>query len=59
MHNIFNVYFHFNLKDCPANVDEVWNIQWPFAPAGTTVTVPCGVDFVGMAYNNIIIHYLY
>ena len=35
------------LADCPAGLDEVWNIQWPYAPAGSTVTVSCGVDFVG------------
>ena len=35
------------LADCPAGTDEVWHIQWPFTPAGSTVTVSCGVDFVG------------
>jgi hypothetical protein len=35
--------------DCPEEVDEDWNIQWPFTPAGVTVTVSCGVDFVGNA----------
>ena len=29
---------------CPEEVDEDW---WPFTPAGVTVTVSCGVDFVG------------
>ena len=35
------------ITDCPEEVDEDWNIQWPFTPAGVTVTVSCGVDFVG------------
>ena len=43
---ITTVYF----LDCPAEVDEVWNIEWPFATAGSTVTVSCGVNFVGNIY---------
>ena len=34
-------------SDCPENTDDVWQIQWPYAPPGTTVTVLCGVDFIG------------
>ena len=34
--------------DCAEEVDGVWNILWPFTAAGVTVTVSCGVDFVGI-----------
>ena len=34
--------------DCPEDIDELWSIRWPFTPAGHTVTVSCGVDFIGM-----------
>ena len=34
--------------DCPAEIDEVWSIQWPYTSAGKNVTVSCGVDFIGM-----------
>ena len=55
-YSLYNIVNTQKLTDCPANVDEVWNIQWPFVPAGTSVTVSCGVDFVGMANNNTYTH---
>ena len=43
-------YLHFDFStDCPAEVDEVWSIRWPFAPISSTVTVSCGVNFIGIA----------
>ena len=45
-------------SDCPENTDDVWQIQWPYAPPGTTVTVPCGVDFIGKEVV-IVLHFLY
>ena len=36
-----------HIADCPEEVDDVWNILWPFTPAGNPVTVSCGVDFIG------------
>ena len=33
--------------DCPEDVDSVWNILWPFTPPGDTVSISCGVDFLG------------
>ena len=36
-----------HVADCPEETDEVWNIMWPFTPAGVPVTVSCGVDFIG------------
>ena len=35
------------IAGCPEEVDQVWNILWPFTPPGVTVNVSCGVDFVG------------
>ena len=38
---------HQTVLDCAEETDAVWNIMWPFTPGGDTVTVSCGVDFVG------------
>jgi hypothetical protein len=38
-----------SMADCPAEVDELWSIQWPFTPPQTLTIVTCGVDFVGNA----------
>ena len=32
---------------CPAEVDEVWQIDWPYTRVNEDAVVPCGVDFVG------------
>ena len=32
---------------CTREVDEVWNILWPFSPVGTRVNLSCGVNFIG------------
>ena len=35
------------IADCSAGTDSVWNIEWPFATAGTTVSVSCGPHYIG------------
>ena len=46
---------------CPENVDDVWQMEWPYATPGTTVTVPCGVEFIGeeVHFMMIVSHPLY
>ena len=36
------------LTDCMEDIDEVWGLQWPYAPGGEIVTISCGVDFIGI-----------
>ena len=38
---------HSGLEFCVAEADIEWDIEWPFLLAGDTITVPCGVDFLG------------
>ena len=32
---------------CGAEVDAVWEIEWPSLQAGNSVTVPCGASYTG------------
>ena len=32
---------------CVAEADIEWDIEWPLLLAGDSITVPCGVDFLG------------
>ena len=33
---------------CPAELDAVWQIEWPFIEAGDTSVVSCGANFTGI-----------
>lgn len=36
---------------CHAEIDEVWQIDWPCANRGTAVSVSCGVNFIGKSVS--------
>ena len=33
---------------CQAEVDGVWQIEWPYIEVGDTSVVSCGANFTGM-----------
>ena len=33
---------------CQAEVDAIWQIEWPFIEVGNTSVVSCGANFTGM-----------
>ena len=39
------------VASCEAEIDEVWQIVWPFTPTNEVATVPCGADFIGTMYT--------
>ena len=38
---------------CPAEVDAVWQIEWPFTKVSDTAVVSCGTHVTGKHHSNV------